>query len=94
MAVMFSALSVVGCPLSPGRFVVLFSGRGRVDPRAVVLLEGLRQLRNAVTSSGMEHATFRLLLKLERSILSEFVFVMSSVTIAKCVSWLRVVVTT
>jgi hypothetical protein len=76
MAVMFSALSV-GCPLPPERFLVLFSGRGRVDPRAIVLLEGLRQLKNAVTSSGMEHATFRLLMKLERSTLSEFVFVMS-----------------
>jgi hypothetical protein len=30
------------------------------DPRAIVRLEGLHQLKNPMTSSGMETATFRL----------------------------------
>jgi hypothetical protein len=42
----------------PGRFLVLISVRGRVDPRATVRLEGLGQLKNPMTSSGMEPATF------------------------------------
>jgi hypothetical protein len=47
-------------PLPPGRFLVLISIRGLVDPNAVVRLEGLGQLKNPVTSSGIEPATFRL----------------------------------
>jgi hypothetical protein len=38
---------------TPGRFLVLISVRGRVDPRAVVRLEGLGQLKNPVISSGI-----------------------------------------
>jgi hypothetical protein len=34
--------------------------RGGVDPRAIVCMEGLGQLKNSVTSSGIELATFQL----------------------------------
>jgi hypothetical protein len=49
-----------GRPLHPGRFLVLISVRGCVDPRAIVRLEGLDQLKNQMTSSGIEPATLRL----------------------------------
>jgi hypothetical protein len=41
-----------------GRFLVLISVRGWVDPRVVVRLEGLGQLKNPMISSGFEPATF------------------------------------
>jgi hypothetical protein len=44
----------------PGKFLILLSVRGWVDLRAIVLLEGLDQLKNPMTSSGFEQATFRL----------------------------------
>jgi hypothetical protein len=50
MAVRLSALSA-GRFLPPGRFLVLLSFRGWVDPRAIVRLEGLGKLKNS-TSSG------------------------------------------
>jgi hypothetical protein len=50
MAVRLSALRA-GRPLPSGRFLVLISVRGRVDPRATVRLEGLGQLKNPMTSS-------------------------------------------
>jgi hypothetical protein len=36
--------------LPPGRFLVLISVRGCVEPRAIVRLEGLGKLKNPVTS--------------------------------------------
>jgi hypothetical protein len=59
MAVRLSALRA-GCPLTPGRFLVLISVRGWVDPTAIVRLLGLGQLKNPMTSSEIETATFRL----------------------------------
>jgi hypothetical protein len=47
-------------PLPPGRFLVLIYVRGRVDPRVIARLEGLGQLKNPMTSLGIEPATFRL----------------------------------
>jgi hypothetical protein len=41
----------------PGRFLALVFVKGLVDPRAIVRLEGLGQLKNPVTS-GLELATF------------------------------------
>jgi hypothetical protein len=49
-----------GRPLPPGRFLVLISVRGWVDPRAIVRLEGLGQLKDPVIWSRIEPATFRL----------------------------------
>jgi hypothetical protein len=59
MAVRLSALRA-GRPLPPGRFLVLTSVRGWVDLRAIVRLEGLGQLINPMTSSGVETANSRL----------------------------------
>jgi hypothetical protein len=44
----------------PGRFLILIYVKGSVDPRATVRLEGLGQLINPMTSSGIEPTTFRL----------------------------------
>jgi hypothetical protein len=41
-------------PFVPGRFLVFISVRGRVDPRAIVPLEVLGQLKNPWTSPGIE----------------------------------------
>jgi hypothetical protein len=59
MAVRLSAL-ISGRPLPPGRFLVLISVKGRVDPRAIVRVEGIGQLRNPNTSSRIEPTTFLL----------------------------------
>jgi hypothetical protein len=59
MAMRLSALRA-GSPLSPGSFLVLISVRGLVDPRAIVRLEGLDQLKYPMTSSEFKPAPFRL----------------------------------
>jgi hypothetical protein len=51
MAVTLSTLPA-GCPLPPWRFLVLISVRGWVDPRAIVLLEGLGQLKKSKNLIG------------------------------------------
>jgi hypothetical protein len=53
MAVRLSAVSA-SRPLPLGRFLVLISVRGWVDPRAMVRQEGLGQLKNPIISSGIE----------------------------------------
>jgi hypothetical protein len=55
MAVRLSALRA-GRRLPPGRFLALISVRGCVDPRTIMRLEGLGQLKNPVTSSGVKPA--------------------------------------
>jgi hypothetical protein len=45
MVVRLSAVHA-SCPLPPGRFVVLISDRGWVDPSAIVQLEKLDELKN------------------------------------------------
>jgi hypothetical protein len=57
MAVRLSDLSV-GRPLPPGRFLVLISIRGCINPRAIMRLERLGKLKNQMTSSEIEPATF------------------------------------
>jgi hypothetical protein len=59
MAVRLSALRA-GSPAPPGRFLLLISVRGLVDPRVIAGLEGLGQFKSPVTSSEIEPATFRL----------------------------------
>jgi hypothetical protein len=62
MAMKLSALCAVRL-LPPGRFLVLISVIGWVEPKAIMRLEGLRQLKNLVASSGIEPATFRLVVQ-------------------------------
>jgi hypothetical protein len=59
MAAMVSALCS-GRPLPPGRFLLLISVRGWVNPSVIGRLEGIDQLKIPITSSGIEPATFRL----------------------------------
>jgi hypothetical protein len=59
MAVWLSALRARRPPFT----LVLISVGGWVDPRVIVRLEELRQLKNPMTSSGIEPATFRLVAK-------------------------------
>jgi hypothetical protein len=59
MAVRLSAICAgrTLTPLPPGRFLLLISVRGWVDPRAIVRLKVLGQLKNLMTSSGIEPAS-------------------------------------
>jgi hypothetical protein len=60
MAARLSALRA-GRFLPPGRFLVIISVRGWVDPRAIVWLEGLGKLKEKKTyHPGLEPATFQL----------------------------------
>jgi hypothetical protein len=59
MAVRLSALSA-GRPLPSGRFLALITVSGSVDPKDIVRLEGLGQLKILMTSLGTEPTTFRL----------------------------------
>jgi hypothetical protein len=59
MAVRLSSLRA-GRPLPPGRFLVLISIRGCLDPRAIVRLGKNRSFDNPMTSSDIEPKTFRL----------------------------------
>jgi hypothetical protein len=45
-------------PLTPAGFLVLISVRDSVEPSHTVWLEAIRQLKNPMTSSGIEPATF------------------------------------
>jgi hypothetical protein len=55
MAVRLSTLRA-GRPLPQSRFLILISVRGWIDPRVIVRLEGLGELKNLMTSSGIQHA--------------------------------------
>jgi hypothetical protein len=57
MAVRLSVLRP-GRPLHPGRFPELIYGRDLVDEMSIVGLEELGQLKNPMTTSGIEPATF------------------------------------
>jgi hypothetical protein len=59
MAVRLSALHA-SHPLPSGRFLVLISLKGKVDPRAIVRLEGSGKLKNPITSLQIEPVTFQL----------------------------------
>jgi hypothetical protein len=58
MAAKLSALRAIRFS-TPGRFLVLISVRGWVDPRVIVQMEELRNLKKS-TSSGLKTATCRL----------------------------------
>jgi hypothetical protein len=58
MAVRLSAIRT-SHTLSVGRFLVLISVRGWVDPRAIVRPKGLGQLKNPATSSGIKPVTYQ-----------------------------------
>jgi hypothetical protein len=50
----------VPAALYPEEFLVLIFVRGSVDPGATVWVDGLRRLKNPMTSTEIENATFQL----------------------------------
>jgi predicted RNA binding protein YcfA (HicA-like mRNA interferase family) len=58
MAVTLTALRP-GRPLPQGKFLILVYVGGWVHPRAIVYQKGLNELKNPVTLSGFDPATFR-----------------------------------
>jgi hypothetical protein len=52
-----------GRPWTPGRFLVLISVRGWVEPRVILRLKRVGQLKNSMASSGIEPAIFRLVIQ-------------------------------
>jgi hypothetical protein len=60
MVVRLSDLGAGRLPPS-GRFLVLISVRSSVDPRTIMWLEGSGQLKNPMTSSGIESVNFQLI---------------------------------
>jgi hypothetical protein len=60
MAVRLSALHTSLQPVPQGRYLVLISTKDRVDHWAIVRLGVLGQLKNLLTSLGIEPSTFRL----------------------------------
>jgi hypothetical protein len=55
----FSGNRLIDATYPPGRFLVLISVRGRVDPRTIVCLEGLDKCKYPM-KLGIEPETFRL----------------------------------
>jgi hypothetical protein len=86
MAVRMSALHA-SHPLPPGRFLVLIYVRVWVDPRAIVQLEGLGQLKNPMTSLGIKPMTFWLVAQC----LNQLLYDVPQLSIIpwKCMSWER-----
>jgi hypothetical protein len=56
MAVKLSALHI-NHSIPPGRILVLISVRGQINPRAIMQLERLAELKNPLISSGTVTAT-------------------------------------
>jgi hypothetical protein len=60
LAVRLSTSRADRTTFTPGKIRVLLSHRGRVDTKTIVQLEAFGQLKNSVTSSRTEFATFLL----------------------------------
>jgi hypothetical protein len=58
-----SLMTLRPSPHPPRRFLILISVRDLDDPRAVIWLEGLGQLKSLMTWSGMEPLTFGLVVQ-------------------------------
>jgi hypothetical protein len=60
MALRLSALCDGRQLFTPRKIPVPISVTERIDPRAIMLLEGLGKLKNPITLLGLETATYRL----------------------------------